>query len=357
MGIGARIKCFKNEIKLTLNLPKIFKEIHNVLKEKQLWEGLKRKSRFRRFFENIWWYFRHGEACIYYNSYGFDIKKFRNKKTYLPYRRFRIERFYEDYPKNLFDNKLCILRDKILFSAFFGEILGKKYVIDSVALINPDGTIFDFISKENVNYQVFFKERRTDYFIKKINGECGEGCYLMKLDQKPETIMGQIKGSQFLVQRRIEQHKDIDEINPSCINTIRIITIIGKKSRKPDVFAHYMRIGCNSINDNRATGGVGVGIDENGTMLKYGVGHHRIETAHSITGHNYEGTKIPFWSEVKELVVKAHSALTNIPTIGWDVALTPDGPVLIEGNDNWEISGAQDALGGLKREWYEYHKR
>jgi hypothetical protein len=34
--------------------------------------------------------------------------------------------------------------------------------------------------------------------------------------------------------------------------------------------------------------------------------------------------------------------------IGWDIAITPDGPVFIEGNDNPEISGLQTVNGGLK---------
>ena len=91
-------------------------------------------------------------------------------------------------------------------------------------------------------------------------------------------------------------------------------------------------------------------------MGKTGVGHHVVIAQHPFTSLVFEDYQIPFWKEANELVLSAHSFLPDIPTIGWDVAITPDGPILIEGNDNWEISGAQDTAGGLKKKWYELHK-
>lgn len=49
-------------------------------------------------------------------------------------------------------------------------------------------------------------------------------------------------------------------------------------------------------------------------------------------------------------MVLAHKSLYGIHSIGWDVAITDQGPVLIEGNDNWEISIIQIDR-GLKKEW------
>ena len=37
--------------------------------------------------------------------------------------------------------------------------------------------------------------------------------------------------------------------------------------------------------------------------------------------------------EVKELVLKAAMVVPNVKYVGWDVAITPTGPVIIEGND------------------------
>lgn len=355
-GLHSTIVCNYLELKAILNIRSNLRSINSLLKEDSLWKDMPRKSLNTRRMEIVKWFFKHKEICIYYNSYGFDIVGFRNQADYLPYRDFRIQRFYEDYPHNIYESKLCVLRDKILFSAFFSDILGDRYVVKTQAILYPDGHVYDFITKTDISFQSYIQAREKDTFIKKLDGECGEGCYLIHSGSNVNEIMSRVHGSKYIIQDRIEQNDIINCINSSCINTIRIITIIGGKSGLPYVFAHYMRVGCNAINDNRATGGVGVGITDDGFLYKYGVGHHKVEYKHSVTNYVYEGTKIPYWKEVKELAIRAHKAISDIPTIGWDVAITPNGPVLIEGNDNWEISGAQDSVGGLKERWYELHE-
>ena len=34
-------------------------------------------------------------------------------------------------------------------------------------------------------------------------------------------------------------------------------------------------------------------------------------------------------------------------SIGWDIAITKDGPMFIEGNDRWEVSMIQAVHGGM----------
>lgn len=357
MKVYPYISCGFHEIKATVNLLAVYKDIKGILAEESLWKGMKRKSYKQRKKELINWYIKHKEVCKYYNSYGFDIEGFRNQDDYLPYRTFRIERFLEDYPSSIYNNKLCILRDKILFSAFFGEALGKRFIVPTVGKIESNGMVKCFKDHKMMSLSKFIKNQSDELFVKKISGECGDGCYLLSSDSDIDEFTQTTKGSVFIIQNKLVQHELINRINPSCINTIRIITIVGKKSNSPHLFAQYMRVGCNAINDNRATGGVGVAISRSGIMQKYGVGHHKVETRHSVTNHIYEGTIIPYWNEAVELTINAHKALLDVPSIGWDVAITPDGPVLIEGNDNWEISGAQDTTGGLKKEWYKIHEK
>ena len=76
---------------------------------------------------------------------------------------------------------------------------------------------------------------------------------------------------------------------------------------------------------------------------------------HPVTGVCFENFSLPFWDEVEKLVLKAHAFIPSVISIGWDVAITEKGPVLLEGNDNWEISGPQDMDGGLKEKWYKLH--
>jgi Sugar-transfer associated ATP-grasp len=61
----------------------------------------------------------------------------------------------------------------------------------------------------------------------------------------------------------------------------------------------------------------------------------RVE-CHPDTGLSCVGITVPFWHESIELVRRAHAAaFRQFPFLGWDVALTKDGPILLETNWGW----------------------
>lgn len=47
--------------------------------------------------------------------------------------------------------------------------------------------------------------------------------------------------------------------------------------------------------------------------------------------------------EAADLCVRLHDDLPGLHSVGWDVAFTPDGPIVIEGNDNWNGSHSNGA--------------
>ena len=74
--------------------------------------------------------------------------------------------------------------------------------------------------------------------------------------------------------------------------------------------------------------------------------------------HPYSGIKfseftVPFWDEIKDLVVYAHKHLYNMYSAGWDVAITPYGPLLIEGNSRWDMRVTPQMIGEAPIEKYE----
>lgn len=44
------------------------------------------------------------------------------------------------------------------------------------------------------------------------------------------------------------------------------------------------------------------------------------------------GLKIPYWDEVVLMLSKAAKLVPEVKYVGWDIAITKDGPCLIEGN-------------------------
>jgi Sugar-transfer associated ATP-grasp len=58
--------------------------------------------------------------------------------------------------------------------------------------------------------------------------------------------------------------------------------------------------------------------------------------------------RLPYWDEVKNLAARAARAVAPLRYVGWEIALTNDGPVVIEGNDPSDVSMLQDGVGGLR---------
>lgn len=53
---------------------------------------------------------------------------------------------------------------------------------------------------------------------------------------------------------------------------------------------------------------------------------------HPTTNVQILGVKLPFWEETLALIDKAARRIPSVGYIGWDVAITPTGPIIIEGN-------------------------
>ena len=63
---------------------------------------------------------------------------------------------------------------------------------------------------------------------------------------------------------------------------------------------------------------------------------HQIEelTHHPVSGVSFDGFTFPHWKEIERVACDAHAMFPEMGLIGWDMAVGPDGPVIIEANDN-----------------------
>lgn len=146
----------------------------------------------------------------------------------------------------------------------------------------------------------------------------------------------------------------MSELNPNAINTLRIVTV--RTGDDVYVFASEIRVGTQSSGhvDNLAAGGICVGVDEHGKLNEFGLckyGQYKRIDKHPDTMIRFGNFVVPQYESAISLVCKAHKWFYGVKTIGWDVAITENGPTIIEGNDNWEISGLQAANGGLRKKW------
>lgn len=316
---------------------------------------LQHKNRMKRKFENFLWGIKYNDPNTFYNLYGFDTIG-KNIDEYQDYSHF----FSERNRLNNFgcpSSQIAILRDKYLFYIFMSRI---GMPVPKVFGVFIQGKVFDIdLNPVNDDYLI----NKTDYFIKDLDGECASFVKHVKDFEQFEQIRksGALDKGRYIFQERVVQAESMNAINPNAINTYRIVTV-NKGDGKPYLFSGILRVGTSETGnvDNWAAGGLAIGVNEKtGYLQKYGFYKPAYGTkteVHPDTNVRFSEFKAPQFEEAVKIAIEAHKHLFGIRTIGWDIAITDNGPVFIEGNDNWEISLMQGANGGLKAEWNEAMK-
>jgi hypothetical protein len=167
-------------------------------------------------------------------------------------------------------------------------------------------------------------------------------------------IYAQVIKSEFIFQETVRQHPELNKLNSSCLNTIRMDTFTDRNGNI-EIISSFIRMSIsNSHVDNISSGGCSVSVDlETGKLKKYGYSMFvtygpGVYTYHPTTNVVFENFTIPMFNEAKELVLKTASCMPGLRLVGWDVAISENGPVIIEGNSDYEIRGSDFAYGGYR---------
>ncbi len=284
--------------------------------------------------------------------YGIDIKKSRARE-YIAYRPFMELRNLLNSARG--SAEINLLRDKSLFTKF-----GKS---QNLPVISNIGEIEDPLQLK------VYLQNNNEYFVKPIDSFSGNGIVSITVkngiyylnNQKCDgfnDIVNSIPRSRCLIQKRLCNHNDIAKIYPLSINTLRIVTVNPKYSDNPNdivLLGAILRMGAHgSVIDNWAKGGLVCGIGDNGQLMKYGYykpGYGTKIEEHPDTHFKFDGFQVPYYKEALDLCKQFHSKLSKIHSIGWDVAITEDGPIFIEGNDDWELGFIQVCFGGIEKQF------
>ncbi|MDN4605922.1 sugar-transfer associated ATP-grasp domain-containing protein [Sporosarcina highlanderae] len=156
-------------------------------------------------------------------------------------------------------------------------------------------------------------------------------------------------GSNFIIQECLEQHDSLNDIYPSSLNTIRVISL--RQNNKIHLLSTVVRFGNNGGNvDNQAAGGLSCGVNEKGDFNEYAIdkfGKKYFE--HPYTNFQFSKGKIHDFKSLLDVVTNLHGQLKYFNLVSWDIALGKDGsPILIELNlNNQEINFHQFNNGAL----------
>lgn len=312
-----------------------------------------RKTHSQMVRENVAHLKRYKEVNSFYMLYGLDIQG-SDANLYIDYLSFMNTRNVQNRVCWT-DSQVVLLRDKFLFYKYLSS--HGISVADVFALLDH-GKLF---TTKMDTYDESLLRKKENFFIKSIDGECASFVKRVKNFDEYKKIYAQMDHSKrYILQDSLVQCDEMNRLNPRSINTMRIVTVM--KDGNVSILTALLRVGTEKTGnvDNWAAGGLAVGIENNGYLKEHGFYKPQFGqkvNCHPDTGIRFSEFEVPMFEQAKELVCNAHKSLYGVHSIGWDVAFTQNGPVLIEGNDNWEISLQQACDRPLKADWLDAIKK
>lgn len=180
-----------------------------------------------------------------------------------------------------------------------------------------------------------FLEGKQTVFLKPIEGSSGVGVERFTAAdwQDLDAFTKKVRAAgKSIIEEGVVQHPRMAALNPGSVNTVRISTLIGDK--KEGIVYAFLRIGNGKVMDNVDCGGMAARVDlASGRLLTVAADKAgNVFTRHPITGTEIIGFELPFFEEAKAMCLEAMRMVPSMRYIAWDVALTAEGPTLIEGN-------------------------
>jgi hypothetical protein len=220
-----------------------------------------------------------------------------------------------------------VLENKIMFLNYFSNFVKRKFA--SINQLTKDkGLVNQLLG--NTSGRLVLKGSR---------GQVGAEVEVVNCKEyTQEELLRTMNSKGYdLAEEYVVQHPALMELSPSGLNTVRIFT--QKTLNDIDFLGARLRVSVNSPVDNMAAGNLAAPIDmESGIVSGPGV-YSDIsksdESVHPVTKKPVLSFKIPFWREVTNLAIQAAILCPDNKSVGWDIAITSDGPELIEGNHNW----------------------
>jgi hypothetical protein len=199
-----------------------------------------------------------------------------------------------------------------------------------------------------------------DLFIKPLRGRGGDGAMAWELDafgrycsvsaagatgaDVPRvlcaddlvSLVQQLSAQQpWMIEERLQNHPALADLSPGGTASIRILT--GRVDGRSEVLraTFKMPLGSAMVSNVGLNAPVELDTGTLGRASGYGP-TEKWFTRHPDTDAIIEGRIIPEWQACLSAVEHAHDCVSDVTFIGWDVVLTPRGPVVLEGNWGWD---------------------
>ncbi|MDX2465263.1 MAG: sugar-transfer associated ATP-grasp domain-containing protein [Porticoccus sp.] len=151
-------------------------------------------------------------------------------------------------------------------------------------------------------------------------------------------------GKGLLIEEYFYQHQILSQFHSSSLNTLRIWAT--KNRNDIEILGAVLRLGRdNQVIDNASQGGLIVNIDLDTGKLEELTDTGILRVAYKVhpsTGCQIEGVELPHWEACINLSKRALAAFPGMRFVGLDMAIGPDGPVIVELNPEPDRKSARN---------------
>lgn len=291
-----------------------FDKLNRVLEKVKEKSG---QSKVYTFFDILLCAAKYGSGYYDYLMFGFYDMNGRQRDTYLT--RVRNKRVQDMMNDPAFSDEFD---DKLRFNETFADYLGRK------TLNGETATEAEFAE---------FLQGQEAIFAKINHGDCGRGVEKLygKDFDSPAAMLDYIRQKQLVVlEHALPQHPDMARLHPASVNSMRILTdLVDGQVHIAYITVKMGRGG--GVCDNSGQGGILCRVDpETGKICSPATDDYfNVYERHPDTGIELPGYQLPMVDEAIAMAKKAALVFPKVGHVGWDIAITPTGPAIIEGND------------------------
>ncbi|MBR7143076.1 MAG: hypothetical protein IKD06_06025 [Clostridia bacterium] len=263
----------------------------------------------------LWCALRYGAAFTDYHVFGFAFLRGRQRRDFIlaADNKHMVSVFNSMEYRHIFENKTEFCR-------VFSEFLGRPYLV---------------LKEANASEFSAFLQGQEKIFVKKDDGFAGRGIACLDVSEEdPQAFLERLRQEGYdLAEHVICQHSQLAALAPASVNTVRMVSVLDTKGQTHILLA-ALRCGRGSRLDNLNAGGLAAMIDlQSGCVYTPGKAKDlQCYETHPVSGIALPGFRLPYWQEALEMVRRAATRIPEVAYVGWDVAFTPTGPCLIEGN-------------------------
>lgn len=204
-----------------------------------------------------------------------------------------------------------------------------------------------------------------DIIIKPIRQSTGTGIFKADCSSanfSSEQLFSEILSiGEVVIEDCVHQCAKMAAFHPNSVNTVRMLTKINPDG-SVDLIGSFLRTGRHgTCVDNGGRGGLLIGVDTtSGITTSKGISEKgEAFVCHPDTGVCLLGFQIPRWEEAIALSKELATVVPEQAVVGWDLALTDEGWLMIEGNCKsmfigWQLTsgkGYRDTLNRYFKEW------